>query len=207
MGATVGIDVGSVAVKVMVLCGDRPARWLAESTRPDISSQCRDLLSRAVGQDEMTGLCATGYGRNLVEGVDVCVSEIMANAVGTGWLQRRWSEIGDIFGEAPSPAAISDGFRTIVDVGGQDSKVIVFDERGMVRDFAMNDRCAAGTGRFLEVMARVLEVDVARLSDLALMADRPAAITSVCTVFAESEVVSLLSEGVRPMRVGGAGAV
>jgi predicted CoA-substrate-specific enzyme activase len=85
--------------------------------------------------------------------------------------------------------------RSVIDIGGQDSKVILLDETGRVKDFAMNDKCAAGTGRFLEVMARALEVEISDFGSLSLSADRPASISSLCTVFAESEVISLISKG------------
>ena len=85
--------------------------------------------------------------------------------------------------------------RSIIDVGGQDSKAILLDEDGRVKDFAMNDKCAAGTGRFLEVMARALEVDLDAFGDISLEADKAAKISSICTVFAESEVISLISKG------------
>jgi len=104
--------------------------------------------------------------------------------------------LADAFGEAPHPPARPDAFRTILDIGGQDSKVITFTAEHIVDRFAMNDRCAAGTGRFLEVMARVLGEDLARLDELAACAGPPARISSACTVFAESEVISLLSDGV-----------
>lgn len=198
MTVKVGIDVGSVAVKALALADGIPVRWLEEPTRPDISAQCSALLEELLAALSCaTGptICATGYGRNLVGEATVHVSEIMANAVGAGWLGRHWPDLGTIFGSSPVPPQVASSFRTIVDVGGQDSKVIVFGPDGMVEDFAMNDRCAAGTGRFIEVMARVLEVDIKRLDELALGARTPAAITSACTVFAESEVVSLLAEG------------
>jgi predicted CoA-substrate-specific enzyme activase len=85
--------------------------------------------------------------------------------------------------------------RFVVDVGGQDSKVIKIDTNGKVIDFAMNDKCAAGTGRFLEVMARALEADLDDFGRLSAEADAPASISSICTVFAESEVISLISRG------------
>jgi len=196
MSVTVGIDVGSVAVKLVVLRDGRPVQWLAEATRPDISAQCVDLLARSAAEGaEPQYVCATGYGRGLVRDADERTSEIMANATGVGWLQRHWEELGDLFGAEPCPAVLPGPPRTIVDVGGQDSKVITFGDDGMIEDFVMNDRCAAGTGRFLEVMARVLEVDLRRLDELALRAARPVRISSACTVFAESEIVSLLAEG------------
>ncbi|MGC9319471.1 MAG: acyl-CoA dehydratase activase, partial [Armatimonadota bacterium] len=91
--------------------------------------------------------------------------------------------------------------RTVLDIGGQDSKAIYVDEDGYPLDFALNDRCAAGTGRFLEVMAGALETDLAGLERMALSAERPAPITRTCTVFAESEVVGLLARGVGPEAV------
>ena len=203
MALSVGIDVGSVAVKLVAVRDGQPAAWFEEPTRPDMAAQAAAALERLRG---MAGggpapACATGYGRNLVEGAPLRVSEIMANALGVGWLQRHWEGLEAVFGAQPAPARLPGPIRTIVDVGGQDSKVIVFDAQGMIRDFAMNDRCAAGTGRFLEVMARVLKVDLPELDRMALSAGEPARISSACTVFAESEVVSLLAEGTAPESV------
>lgn len=196
MNLSVGIDVGSVAVKAMVLADGRPAVWVEEPTRPDICAQCTDLLERLFADCDGRGpVCATGYGRNLVAGAPARTSEIMANAVGVGWLQRHWGQLEAMFDAPPLPAVLPGRIRTIIDVGGQDSKVISFGAEGVMENFAMNDRCAAGTGRFLEVMARVFEVDLRRLDELAMAAEEPARVTSACTVFAESEVVSLLAEG------------
>jgi len=200
MEAIVGIDVGSVAVKAVLVAGEKPIGWLKEPTGPNIARQCESLLQRLcqscdVHAQEAAKVCSTGYGRNLVRGAHGQVSEILANAAGAGWCWRNWEELEQVFGASPLPAAAPGRFRTIVDVGGQDSKVITFAPDGLVDQFVMNDRCAAGTGRFLEVMARVLEVDLARLDELALGCDRPCRISSACTVFAESEVISLLSEG------------
>ncbi|MEK6655416.1 MAG: acyl-CoA dehydratase activase, partial [Thermodesulfobacteriota bacterium] len=85
--------------------------------------------------------------------------------------------------------------RSLIDIGGQDSKAVVMDGNGKVVNFTMNDKCAAGTGRFLEVMARALEADLDEFGELSLKAERPANISSLCTVFAESEVISLISKG------------
>jgi len=85
--------------------------------------------------------------------------------------------------------------RSVIDIGGQDSKAIALDEHGKVKNFAMNDKCAAGTGRFLEVMANALEADLDSFGEMSLKADRPAGISSLCTVFAESEVISLIAKG------------
>ncbi len=200
---TIGVDVGSVALKAVALSDGRPAAWLQEPTSTDIPAQSRGAVDQLRGRLEgeaspAAPVCATGYGRNLVAGADSRVSEIIANAVGAQWLAEHWAELGRVFGAQPRPLMLEGSLRTVVDVGGQDSKVIVFGEDGLLRDFAMNDRCAAGTGRFLEVMAGVLEVDIERLGQMALAAAEPARIASTCTVFAESEVVSLLGEGVPP---------
>jgi predicted CoA-substrate-specific enzyme activase len=212
----VGIDVGSVAVKALAFrpAGGgafdegRPLAWLAEASGPHLASQCSDLLRRLLercgGSGQAVTVCATGYGRNRVEGASLRVSEILANAAGAGWLYRHWAELAQVFGDVPSPPSLTERFRTIVDVGGQDSKVITFDADGTVRDFAMNDRCAAGTGRFLEVMAGVLGADLVRLDAMAQAAPRAAALTSACTVFAESEVISLIAEGTPPEQVAAA---
>jgi predicted CoA-substrate-specific enzyme activase len=118
---------------------------------------------------------ATGYGRNSVDFADKAVTEIICHATGAYFLNPN--------------------VRSVVDIGGQDSKVIVLDGHGKVKDFAMNDKCAAGTGRFLEVMARALEVDLDLFGEASLKADNPSRISSLCTVFAESEVISLIAKG------------
>jgi predicted CoA-substrate-specific enzyme activase len=90
---------------------------------------------------------------------------------------------------------MDDDIRTVIDIGGQDAKAIELDEKGKVASFVMNEKCAAGTGRFLEVMARVLGCDIGELGDLAKQSTREVPISSVCTVFAESEVISQLASG------------
>jgi predicted CoA-substrate-specific enzyme activase len=135
--------------------------------------RCQEILSGRKFQR----LVVTGYGRHLVapaQGGEI-VSEIKAFAVGAKYL------LPDCQG--------------VIDIGGQDCKVILLSPKGDVRKFEMNDRCAAGTGKFLEVMAHTLEVDIGALGDLALSANRKIIINSLCTVFAESEAVSLISRG------------
>ncbi len=136
----------------------------------------RDLLS-IISYDR---LVVTGYGRRLVApelGGEV-VSEISAYAAGARHLNPDC--------------------RMVIDIGGQDSKVILLSESGQVEKFEMNDRCAAGTGKFLEIMASTLEVSIQELSDLAESATKAVQINSLCTVFAESEVVSLIARGEDP---------
>jgi predicted CoA-substrate-specific enzyme activase len=136
--------------------------------------RCQELLAARSYQR----LVVTGYGRHLVSSAigGETVSEIRAYAVGARYLYPDC--------------------RTVLDVGGQDSKVTLLSPEGEVLKFEMNDRCAAGSGKFLEVMAKTLEVDIGNLSALALSASRVVQINSLCTVFAESEVVSLISRGV-----------
>jgi predicted CoA-substrate-specific enzyme activase len=109
------------------------------------------------------------------------VNEINANARGAAWLG---SSAGTV--------------RTIIDIGGQDSKAIALDRDGVIRDFAMNDKCAAGTGKFLEVIAGLLEVPVEGLGDLSMRSGKPVSIASTCVVFAQSEVVSLVARKLDP---------
>ena len=118
---------------------------------------------------------STGYGRHGVPFANKAVTEIICHAQGAHFLL---------------PAT-----RTIIDIGGQDSKAIGLDEKGTVINFVMNDKCAAGTGRFLEVMAQVLGVTIEELGPIALTSKNPCQISSTCTIFAESEMVSLRAEG------------
>ncbi|HMA04562.1 MAG TPA: acyl-CoA dehydratase activase [Methanomicrobiales archaeon] len=176
---TAGIDAGAATTKVVLLRGSEIAGYRIENTRYDFltvaEAAFRDLLSDSqIGRDEVRGVWATGYGRGSITFAERTVSEITAHARGVNLLYP--------------------GVRGIIDVGGQDSKIIVLED-GRVTDFLMNDRCAAGTGKFLEYTARSLEVPVELLGTLALASTRPARITSMCTVFAESEVISLRARG------------
>ncbi|MCU0845994.1 MAG: acyl-CoA dehydratase activase, partial [Spirochaetes bacterium] len=128
-----------------------------------------------IARSEVDRIVATGYGRNSVSFADSSITEITCHAAGAHYLNPR--------------------IRSIIDIGGQDSKTISVDDAGRVKDFAMNDKCAAGTGRFLEVMARALEVDLDEFGTLSLRSVNPSKISSLCTVFAESEVISLISKG------------
>jgi len=130
-----------------------------------------------LARSAVAAIVATGYGRNAVRFADTTITEITCHARGVHHL---------------SPEA-----RTIIEIGGQDSKCITL-ENGRVRDFSMNDRCAAGSGRFLEVVAARLGVSLADLGGLTRASLKPASISSMCVVFAESEIVGLLAEGVAP---------
>lgn len=181
-----GIDVGSRTVKIVIADPDRDNRIVAKTVEDQAVDQkgfVRKLFTRLtdehnIDRNDITGIVATGYGRKLVEIADTTITEITCHSAGVRCL---------------SPQA-----RTIVDIGGQDSKVIFLDEAGQVRDFAMNDRCAAGTGRFLEIVARRMETDISDLGKMAARSTNPAAISSMCVVFAETEIVGLMADGVAP---------
>jgi len=167
-----GLDIGSRTI-VLVELDEKLRDFVILDTGPDAMHRCQRLLDGRT----FRRVVATGYGRHLAAATvaDEVVSEIRAYAVGARHLHPDC--------------------RTVVDVGGQDCKVALLSDGGEVRKFEMNDRCAAGTGRFLEVMAKALEVDIGRLGEHALSAAEMAPISSLCTVFAESEVVSLIARG------------
>ena len=172
----IGIDIGSTAAKAAVLEGcELVATFVCPTgySSVDAAERLAEQL-RARGFDPLDAPCvATGYGRVAVPYANRVVTEITCHGKGAGFL----------FG----------GEGTVVDVGGQDTKVIVL-RGGKVAKFAMNDKCSAGTGKFLEVMANRLGVSQGELARLA-QAGAPTSISSMCTVFAESEVISLIGTG------------
>lgn len=186
MALYLGVDIGALTVKVVLL--DAEGRPAYRAVRP--GGYRTHEVARALVLEGLAGVgrppedvgaaVVTGYGRVLCDLSDLGMrseqrSEISCHALGVHHLL---------------PSA-----RTVIDIGGQDSKVIRVDGKGRAVDFAMNDRCAAGTGRFLEVMAQALEVSLEDLGPLALQAGERVPISSTCTVFAESEVVSHLARG------------
>lgn len=187
-----GCDSGSTYTKCVIL--DETGRLVADVTlRSRINSvlSAQDALDQAVAKvpelssaKDLAYLVGTGYGRNKVPFADENISEISCHAMGV--------HVAD-----PS-------VKAIIDIGGQDVKGIAVDKDGTVLDFAMNDRCAAGTGRFFEAMARAFEMELEEFSKLSLSAKNVIPITSQCTVFAESEVISLVGEG-KPMEEIAAG--
>ena len=172
----VGIDIGSTASKVVVR-GDAnahfvlPTGWSSKETTKKIREQLKQL-GADVEQDD-TRVVATGYGRVAVDFADYVITEITCHARGGRELAK--------------------GDCAVIDVGGQDTKVILV-ERGMVVDFLMNDKCSAGTGKFLEIMANRLGVTIDELFEMAA-AGTVLPISSLCTVFAESEVINYIGEG------------
>ncbi len=181
-----GIDIGSIAIKVVVVDDTGKVAGVQISSSGSLfhknsSMAFGGLLDRLkLRREDVRCLIATGYGRKLFREADDSVSEITANAAGA-------FEAGK---------ACGGGMRTLINIGGQDSKVIRVDDAGNVVNFAMNDKCAAGTGRFLDVAARSLELDPEELGDYhSRCSGAPLSINSTCTVFAESEVVGLLAGG------------
>lgn len=177
---TVGIDVGSITTKGAILEDGRLKGVCLRNTgfqagQTGLALYEALLSENGIRSSEVQGVIATGYGRRNIHFADRSVTEITCHGIGAHYLD---------------PAV-----RTIIDIGGQDSKVIALDDSGKVSDFVMNDKCAAGTGRFIEVMAGALEVSLDRFGQLALSADHGAKISSLCTVFAESEVISLIAQG------------
>jgi predicted CoA-substrate-specific enzyme activase len=178
--AALGLDAGSTTTKIVGVDEGGGLVWhQLEPMDPRMEEQAERLVAAALQAGGQHGaqvpLIATGYGRDLVHGASRKVTEITCHGRG-------------VF------AALGHG-GTLVDIGGQDSKVIIVGDGGRVLNFAMNDKCAAGTGRFLEVVAVRLKLSLAELSDVAMSCPDEVAISNTCTVFAESEIVSLLARG------------
>jgi predicted CoA-substrate-specific enzyme activase len=178
--AALGIDVGSTTVKMAGVNRTGEMVWNhLEAVDPRVEKQVDSFISKLqgeIGPLEGITLVATGYGRNLVQQADKKVTEITCHAKGV------FKELGH--------------GGTLVDIGGQDSKVIVVGDQGQVIDFAMNDKCAAGTGRFLENSAARMQVPIEEMGAVALSATEEVSISSTCTVFAESEIISMVAHGV-----------
>ncbi|MDR2156936.1 MAG: acyl-CoA dehydratase activase [Clostridiales Family XIII bacterium] len=176
-----GIDIGSSSSKAAILDAGKTLVASCVVNMGTGTNGPGDVLAEAlrlagIDRGDVRYTVATGYGRILYDAADKQITEISCHAKGIHYLMEE-------------------GVRTVVDIGGQDAKVIKLDAGGSVVDFVMNEKCAAGTGRFLEVMARVLGCGIQELSDLAGQARNDIPISSVCTVFAESEVISRLASG------------
>ena len=175
-----GVDIGSTTSKCVIL--DSTGNILADviiavgtGTSGPERALTEALDSAGLTREDISCLIATGYGRNTFPGADRQKSELSCHAKGAGKL----------FPEA----------RTVIDIGGQDAKVLQLGTNGTLLNFTMNDKCAAGTGRFLDVMANVLEMGIQDLAPEGAKSTHPAHISSTCTVFAESEVISQLASG------------
>lgn len=178
---TMGIDIGSSSSKAVIM---KDGKDVVKSAVIQVGTGTSgpDRVMEKVFEDidltpeDIRFTVATGYGRFSVEKADKQISEISCHAKGIFFLH---------------PEA-----RTIIDIGGQDAKAIRLDAKGNIGQFVMNDKCAAGTGRFLDVMSRVLEIPLSEMGNVHFDATEWAFVSSTCTVFAESEVISLLSQGV-----------
>ncbi|TKJ39143.1 2-hydroxyglutaryl-CoA dehydratase [candidate division LCP-89 bacterium B3_LCP] len=178
---TVGIDIGSRTTKALVWNGEEvlSRSMLSTGWTPEKSASVafeKTLQTAAISPSEVKRTMVTGYGRGSISFADESVTEITAHARGVSYLLPET--------------------KTLIDIGGQDSKAIIIDDEALVQDFAMNDRCAAGSGKFLEFLALTMELSVQDFSELAFSSKNPMQISSICTVFAESEVLSMLAEGV-----------
>ena len=179
-GYFAGIDSGSTSTDVVIL--DRDQKMVTGVILPTGAGAAvgaERALEQALEQaglqrSDIDAIVTTGYGRTAIQDGDKSITEITCHARGAHYLDP--------------------GVRTVIDIGGQDSKVIRLDENGAVVNFVMNDKCAAGTGRFLEMMARTMEMDLDEMSKAGLHYKEDITISSMCTVFAESEVVSLIAQ-------------
>ncbi|MCX7796554.1 MAG: acyl-CoA dehydratase activase [bacterium] len=175
-----GIDSGSTSTNVVILDSDRKILGYsilptgAKSLESAYKALEEALKMAKINIEDLSYIVATGYGRISISFANLEVTEITCHAKGAFFLNRE--------------------IRTVIDIGGQDSKIIKIDRDGNVIDFVMNDKCSAGTGRFLENMSRVLEIPVERMGEESLDWKEDLEISSMCTVFAESEVISLIAK-------------
>lgn len=178
---TLGIDIGSTTSKCAIL-KDGEELVATSLQRGGLGTggpeeALAELWKKSgLSREKMDRVIATGYGRKKFSSADGEVSELTCHAMGGRF--------------------IFPDLRTVIDIGGQDAKIISLTADGKMSNFIMNDKCAAGTGRFLEVMANILCLDIDRLGAIAAQSDKPAPISNTCTVFAESEVISQMANGV-----------
>jgi len=174
-----GCDIGSLTAKAVILRDGQQVAACIEPVGADASASAASILKKALAVAGLSGkdldcCCATGYGRQQVAAADMNMSEISCHGLGAH--------------------SLDESIRTIIDIGGQDCKVIAVDAKGGVQDFAMNDKCAAGTGRCLEVLAGTIEVELSKLGALAQKSRKPVNITNKCSIFMELEVIDRMLE-------------
>lgn len=170
---SIGIDSGSTTTKGILYNGEIVKKFITKTSVRPRESIINVYKQLSKGINEKPYVVITGYGRELADFADKKVTEITCHGKGARYL--------------------NESVKTVIDIGGQDSKVIKLDRDGNLVDFLMNDKCAAGTGRFLEVITNILDVDIASIDNL-VRGVKAYNISSMCTVFAESEVVSLIAE-------------
>ncbi len=164
-----GIDIGSCYTKAVLFDGQIKEKMVIKTSLRPVEA-IEQVKEKLTGYKE---IAATGYGRNLIHNAQKVITEITAFAYGAMYIEP--------------------GIKTIIDIGGQDSKVIKLN-RGVVERFVMNDRCAAGTGNFIEKTARALDLSLESFGQLAVKSDKPETIDSLCVVMAETEILSLAAE-------------
>lgn len=185
MSYFIGVDIGSVSTKVVLLKKGSEINFKNYKIAPtgaNGNNTAKELLEKILkeenlGLKDIEKILATGYGRVSVDFTDLTKTEISCHAKGAKFLFPKT--------------------KTIIDIGGQDSKAIKLAENGNVLDFVMNDKCAAGTGRFLEVMSHALQINLNEFGSLHEKSKNLIEISNICTVFAESEIISLIHEGVK----------
>jgi predicted CoA-substrate-specific enzyme activase len=175
-----GTDIGSAVSKCVVLDegADIVGKALAlggAGTEAPAGALAAALAEAGIGRAEIARAVSTGYGRNLDASADAVLSELSCHALGA--------------------AKLFPDVRTVIDIGGQDAKVLSVSKEGMLESFVMNDKCAAGTGRFLDEMSRVLNIPIGEMASVAAGSRQEVAISSTCVVFAETEVISRLAQG------------
>jgi len=183
---TAGVDIGSTASKATVIVDGRIAGQVVSQSSTNPSRTAREVYDQAcaaagVASGDVSYVVGTGYGRTQVPFADHNVSEITCHGRGAHHL--------------------CSSARTVIDIGGQDTKVIRIDDEGNLLDFVMNSKCAAGTGRFLEAMARSMDVALRQMDEFYFGSGEPCVITNMCSVFAESEVINLINDGVELPRI------
>jgi predicted CoA-substrate-specific enzyme activase len=185
-GVYAGVDVGSLGTKSVIIRDGEIAGFAIvpshlNSEEGGLAVLAEALKNSGIDRTQVNHIVSTGYGRISATYASKTVTEITCHAKGANYLFPN--------------------VRTIIDIGGQDCKAIRVEGDGSVADFAMNDKCAAGTGRFLEVMASLFKVPIAKLGELSLEADTLVPMSSTCTVFVESETISLLARGEKPQNI------
>ena len=179
---TAGLDLGSTYVKAVILISGEVKGHAVLPTGPDHDDTAKEALALAmqmagITQPQIEYIVSTGYGRRVASLANETISEISANGEGTRFVASKLN------------------VRTIIDIGGQDTKVIALDDGLNILNFAMNDKCAAGTGRFIEALSKAIGVGIGDMGRLSLQSKTPEKITSTCVVFARTEVLSLIAQG------------
>ncbi len=179
---TLGIDIGSTASKCVIMKnGERivgtEVEFIGAGTEGPEKVQEGIFVKSGIRKEDISFIVATGYGRNTFIGADDQISELSCHAKGAVFLFPK--------------------VKTVIDIGGQDAKVLRIGPNGKMSNFLMNDKCAAGTGRFLEVMSKVLNIPIDDFSEMSLKSTKKVEISSTCTVFAETEVISYLAKSVK----------